>query len=114
MTGRPSGEQRRGVPGAHRRPRPRGGARAPRRLGGVGDQPWTPVSEHLERFPVGPILAAIVLVNVAGPLMDTGGWASSAAHGAGLSVGALYGWTLRSRERIEVSRPFGAAAVPRD
>jgi membrane associated rhomboid family serine protease len=83
-------------------------------LGLFGAIAVLPASERLERFPVGPILAAIVLVNVAGPLMDIGGWASSAAHGAGLTVGALYGWTLRSRERIEVSRPFDAAAASQD
>lgn len=83
-------------------------------LGLFGAIAVLPVSGRLERFPVLPILAAIVLVNVAGPLMDIGGWASSAAHGAGLAVGALYGWTLRSRERTEPSRQYDAAEGSRD
>jgi membrane associated rhomboid family serine protease len=82
-------------------------------LGLFGAIAVLPVSARLERLPLRPILAAIVLVNVVGPLMDIGGWASSAAHGAGLAVGALYGWALRSRERTEVSRPHDAAAAPR-
>jgi membrane associated rhomboid family serine protease len=82
-------------------------------LGLFGAIAVLPVSERLERLPVRPILAAIVLVNVVGPLMDIGGWASSAAHGAGLAVGALYGWALRSRERTEVPRTHDAAAAPR-
>lgn len=68
-------------------------------LGLFGAIAVLPHSERIERFPVGPILAAIVLANIASPLMDIGGWASSAAHGAGIAVGAIYGRALRSRVR---------------
>lgn len=79
-------------------------------LGLFGAIAVLPHPERLERFPVRPILAAVVLVNIAGPLMGLGGWASSAAHGAGIAVGALYGWALRSRRgRMRAPRPSDPA-----
>lgn len=78
-------------------------------LGLFGAIAMLPQSARLERFPVRPILAAIVLANVAGPLMDIGGWASSAAHGAGIAVGAVHGWRLRSREDTSTSQPDDTA-----
>lgn len=83
-------------------------------LGLFGAIAVLPNSQRLERFPVRPILAAIVLANIAAPLMDFGGWASSAAHGAGIAMGALYGWALLSRVRIRAShRPGPVEPRPR-
>jgi rhomboid protease GluP len=69
-------------------------------LGLFGAVAVLPRWERLERFPVLPILAAIIVVNIAAPLLGLGGWESPAAHGAGLGVGALYGWALRAGGRV--------------
>lgn len=83
-------------------------------LGLFGATAVLPHSERLERFPTQPILTAIVLVNIAAPLMDIGSWANSAAHGAGIAVGVLYGWALRSRQRFRASRPDDPTGQARD
>lgn len=78
-------------------------------LGVFGAVAALPCSRRLARFPVLPILAAVVLANLAGPLLGIGGWASAAAHGVGIVVGALYGWALRTGER---ARTLAAGSDP--
>ena len=66
-------------------------------LGLLGAVAVMPPSEEMAGFPLVPVLAAVVLVNVVGPLVDVGGWSGTMGHGAGIAVGAAYGWWLRSR-----------------
>lgn len=50
------------------------------------------------RFRVGPLIVVVLLVNLAGPLLDeTQEWISTFGHLAGLAVGAAYAYPQRSR-----------------
>lgn len=73
-------------------------------LGLVGALAASPRAAWGEKLAVGKIVIVVLVIQVVAPAVGFGDWVSSAAHVAGLGVGAAYGYLLRPRT-TDVLRP---------
>lgn len=79
-------------------------------LGLVGALATSPRAAWGDKLAVDKVVVVVVLIQFVAPAAGVGDWTSSAAHIAGLAVGAAYGHLLRSRMAGELP---GAARIGR-
>ena len=66
-------------------------------LGLLGAVTAGPASPLVERLQLSKVVGVVLVVNLALPVLGIGYWTNSVAHVAGIAVGALYGYVLRTR-----------------
>lgn len=71
-------------------------------LGLVGALAASPRSTWWDKLPLDKVVAVVLVIQLAAPVMGIGDWFSSAAHIVGLGTGAAYGYLLRSRSATEL------------
>lgn len=70
-------------------------------LGLLGAITAGPESPLVERLQLSKVVGVVLVVNLALPVLGIGHWTSSVAHVAGIAVGALYGYVLRTRSSTD-------------
>jgi membrane associated rhomboid family serine protease len=79
-------------------------------LGLVGALATSPRAAWGDKLAIDKVVVVVVIIQFVGPAIAIGDWTSSAAHIAGLAVGAAYGYLLRLRMAGELP---GAARISR-
>jgi len=71
-------------------------------LGLAGALATSPRDTWWDRLPLDKVVVVVLVIQVAAPALGIGDWSSSAAHTAGLGIGAAYGYLLRTQSGSEV------------
>jgi membrane associated rhomboid family serine protease len=73
-------------------------------LGLVGALAASPRGAWGAKLPVDKLVVVVLVIQVLAPILQIGDWVSSAAHIAGLAVGAAYGSLLRRSQGVDEPR----------